>query len=414
MQEKYANPPRAVILILSLAVLIAPSAGAFGTSTQARADSLIARGIEDLHREDFKAAVDDFSKAVALRSDGPGYFLLGYAHYQRGFKTGAPETADQREAQETINAYKMALSLDPKLKGVKEPFRLYHGLGLAYEAMNAPDSALGAYKLAISAAPGNPMLPLYVARLRHKLGELSRSTADLALSLRKAKRKAQAAQIAALVKTDPMFSILLQNPANLKLLRKYDRSLTVRAPRTAKAGTRPELRDSVREGAAGENRKRLKISEQAREVMTKLAAAEEDFRFRRYREALGSYGDALALNERTPTLSLDQTALILEKMGTSHGRLGQAEQAVDTLRRSLRALPSNASAYYQLALVYSVSGRYFESLRALSDAFKAASSPAELRKFLLLAKADVDLQPVRDLPGFEAVMTDCRELLARR
>ena len=101
-------------------------------------------------------------------------------------------------------------------------------------------------------------------------------------------------------------------------------------------------------------------------------------------------------------------------MGTSHIRLGLAQEAVLPLQRSLQAMPNNAAAHYQLALAYSVSGRFHEALRALDGAFQSAPSKGELRKYMISAKSDSELEPVRDLAGFAGLLDRCEEKLARR
>ena len=67
-------------------------------------------------------------------------------------------------------------------------------------------------------------------------------------------------------------------------------------------------------------------------------------------------------------------------------------------------MPNDAASHYQLAMAYSVSGRYGEALRAIDGTFASAPSQAELRKFMILAKSDSELEPVRDMPGFNAML----------
>jgi len=39
----------------------------------------------------------------------------------------------------------MALDLDPELRAVNQPYRLYHSLALSYEALGATEKAIEAY-----------------------------------------------------------------------------------------------------------------------------------------------------------------------------------------------------------------------------------------------------------------------------
>jgi len=210
---------------LAAVLLLAPPAAAKKKAAQkaapgrAAAKALVKEGLAEMEKRDFDAAIRKFTKAAEIQGDSATFFLLGYAHYQRGFKSGSPETADKDDALETVNAYAAAIELDADLKAVAQPYRLYHSLALSYEALNNYDQALDAYKEALQAAPANPMLPLYAARLRYRMGDMPKSAANLALSLAKARRIKKERLIIRTVKSDPLFSVLLGSPENRRIIR---------------------------------------------------------------------------------------------------------------------------------------------------------------------------------------------------
>lgn len=362
---------------------------------------LVELGLDNLEHREYSAAISNFQKASKLQQSAAVYFLLGYAHYQRGFVSGAPETADKADAMETINAYMMALAVDPTLSGVAQPHKLYHSLAMSYEAVGAYDKAVDAYKRALGADPSNPMLPLYAARLRHKMGELDKAAANFGLALRKAKQIGQDRKVVALVKTNPLFSFMLQNPGIAEQLG----TAQPKPVQIAEPGELLAMRDAVRGTTPAENRRR-QAREQDRAVTDALARANDDFKFRRYRGAIELYQEALANNSNSGTMAPTQVAFVYERIGTCYNKLGLSAEAVRFLRKAVQDSPMAPGAHYQLALAYSVSGHYQDSLKALKESFKSAPSGGELRKFMLLAKTDTELEPIRDLPQFSGMIAE--------
>lgn len=382
-----------------------------------RAETYLKAGMENLEKQEHTAAISNFTRATTLQGGSAAYFLLGYAYYQRGFMGGSPETAEKQDALETINAYSMALALDPGLAAVQQPYRLYHSMALCYEALNSYEKAVDAYKKAFEAAPHNPMLPLYAARLRYKMNDAPKSAANLSLSLKRARLLGKEGAIVKLVRSDPLFSMMMESAQHRRVLKEYDSSIPAEATAaTARTGgdvasAPAELRDSLR-SAPSQPRPAPRAEDQA--VTERLGAANEEFKFRRYREAIEAYNETMTLNQQSGILNPGQEAFIHERIGTSYNRLGLSHEAIRVLQRSVQQMPFNSSAHYQLALAYAVSGSYSESLRALSEAFKTAPSSGELRKYMLLAKTDSELEPVRDLPGFRTILTDYKERLQAR
>jgi len=376
---------------------------------------LLEAGLDSLTRKDFTAAIGDFQKLSKARGDSASYFLLGYAYYQRGFRSGMPKTADKDDARETVTAYATAVALDPALGEVAQPYKLWHSLALSYEALGDEDKALAAYKKAMKSAPRNPLLPLYASRLRLEMNDVDESFESLALCLSEARATGHEKEVLAEIKSNPLFAGLLASPAHARLLHAFDASVEPPAPTIAStprieqlAEPRAEtakdaygLRDSIR---ADPPKARAPLSVKDQAVMEQLAAAAEDYKFRRYRQAIASYGEVLHLNEDSGVLSPPQLAMIHERRGTAYNRLGLSPEAIQELRRSVQDMPFDTAAHYQLALAYAVSGEYQRSIHALNEAFKTSPTPADLRRYMLLAKTDSELEPIRDLPAFDSAL----------
>jgi len=392
-----------------------------GVSAARAADVLVDAGLASLARKDYTAAIDDFTRAVRSKGSSADYFLLGYAYYQRGFLTGDPDTADKQDAVEAINAYTTAQALDPKLRGVTEPYKLYHSLGLCYEALGNYDKAIDAYRKAFTAAPNNAMLPLYAARLRFRMNDTKKAANNLDLALKKAKERGQLKGLLSMLEKDPLFSVMLTSDESLAVAKRYDPR--ARAPETAvvasAAGTPMAqatgvMRDSIKNAGPAANDRYAALRRQDRDVLDALSAANDQLKFRKYREAVNGYNDALALNRKSGILNPTEVAFIYEKIGTAYNKLGLSDTAIQALRRCVEQAPMDTAAHYQLSLAYAVLGRYQDSVHALSDALKSAPTTAELRRFTLLAKTDSELEGVRDLPAFKAVLDENRSRLHDR
>jgi tetratricopeptide (TPR) repeat protein len=369
---------------------------------------LVKTGLEALERKDYPAAIEIFAKAARAEGDGPTYFLLGYSHYQRGFAGGDVEAADKNDALETVNAYTTALALDPDLEGVAQPYKLYHSMGLSYEALGEYEKAVEAYRKAFMRSPSNPILPLYAARLRYRMNDVAKSASNLELSLKKARETGQLAALVKMLGSDARFASLWNSDENVALMRRFDSSF--RTPQMVAAAASPmaltdgaTLRDSVRGTTPAEDRGAT-MRRQDKDVLDQLSSANDSFKFRRYREAIAGYNEALTLNERSGILNPTQVAFVWERVGTSYNKLGLSGQAINTLRKCVQLAPMDAAAHYQLALAYALLGRYQESVHALDETFKSAPSTGELKRYMLLAKTDSELEGVRDLPAFRAAL----------
>jgi tetratricopeptide (TPR) repeat protein len=303
----------------------------------------------------------------------------------------------------------MALSLDPTLSELPDKSRLYFSLALCEEAVDAYDRALDAYKSALKAAPNKALIPLHAARLRLKMKDEEKAQSNLEMAVAKAKKSGHDGALAALVKRDPAFASLL---ADSRMRRTLGISAAAAAEGAMIASNNDvrgeELRDAVRDTPA------RTAPAQDPAVLEKIAAGNVEFKFRRYQNAVASYTEALDLNRGKSTLSATEVAALYEKIGTAHNKTGAADQAILSLQKSLQQNPMNAGAEYQIALAYALSGKTSSSLHALKESFSVSSSPAELRRLVLLAKTDVELEAVRDLPEFSKVVAGVADRVALR
>ncbi|MFA6316533.1 MAG: tetratricopeptide repeat protein [Elusimicrobiota bacterium] len=356
-----------------------------------------------------------FAAKISVQTGGSAeaYFTQGYALYQKAFTGGATENADRKLAVQAIRAYTKAIGMDPGLETVAAPYRIYHSLGLCYEAVGADEKAIEAYRKAFQSSPDNPMLPLYAARLRYRMNDVPRSAANLALALRKAKAANKDKALVKMVKTNAFFASMLKSDLNRGIVSEYEAGA---APARIEAAddSKEEMRDAIRDTPPDQRRQILAETQADSAALRRLAAADEDFRFNRFREAVDGYNETLILNQESAVLNPTQLSIVYERMGASYNRLGLSNGAIKALRFAVQEMPGNSNAYYQLSLAYAVSGKYAQSLRALSESFKNAPSDGELRKLSLLARTDSELEPIRDLPGYQNLMGPTMERLQAR
>ncbi|MBI5208982.1 MAG: tetratricopeptide repeat protein [Elusimicrobia bacterium] len=397
-------------------LLVAPSASAAKKSASSGYKLFLSQGAQSMKTRSWDKAIRSFSKAAKTKKTAEAYFMLAYAHYQKAFVGGAPEAADSAQAAQAIAAYNVAISLDPELGSVTAPYRVYHSMGLCYEAVGADEKAIEAYRRAFQASPDNPMLPLYAARLRYRMNDVPRSAANLALALRKARATNKDKSLVQMVKTDPFFSSMLKSDLNRGIVAEYESGMNPKQAlaQAADTSSKEELRDAIRDTPPDQRKDILAETQSDSAVLRRLSNADEEFKFGRFRDSVDGYNETLVLNQESAILNATQLSLVYERMGTAYNKLGLTNGAVKALRYAVQEMPGNSSAYYQLALAYAVSGKYSQSLRALGEAFKNAPSDAELRKMSLLARTDTELEPIRDLPGFQAVLGPHMERLQAR
>ena len=372
-----------------------------GWQLDPQAKRLMAEGLRELQHGDNTAAIAKFNKAARRQGSVDSYFLLGWAHYQRGFKTGSPDTADRDDAQSAIDAYTVALRIDPALEGLPDPSRLHFSMALCYEAVGAYDRAIEAYKSAFRAAPTKALIALNAARLRLKMGETEKAEKNVQIALNKALSSGQGRALRDAARYDRAFAPLLANTATRKALElELDNDADAFELAAVSPAAGEELRDSVRD--TGPSRRAPAGPDQR--VLDKMARGNLEYQSRRYLSAVTAFNDALALNQEQLSLSPAQLSQVYERIGNSYNKLGQAETAIAAFQRSLEQSPANPMARYQLALAYGMAGKTAMALDAVRESLRSCFSPDDLRKLMMGARTDTELEAARDLPGFQRLM----------
>ncbi|MBI3566291.1 MAG: tetratricopeptide repeat protein [Elusimicrobia bacterium] len=416
MERNSTQTTTVLAAVLAALLSVTPPAAAAKTKKhQPKVDpvaaKLMSEGLGDLQRGEYTAAISVFNKAVRSQRGVSTYFLLGWAHYQRGFKHGAVETADRDDAQSAIDAYQLAIETDPTLAELPDASRLHFSMALCQEAVGSYDAALESYKRALKAAPNKALIPLHAARLRLKMKDEDKAMSNLEMALSKARKNGHEGALIAAVKRDPSFAPLIENPMTRRALGVSKAEAAASADLVASNFDvrGDEMRDAVRDTPA-----RPAPAAQDPAVVEKIASGDLEFKFRRYQNAVTAYNEALAIDQEKTTLSKDKVAALYEKIGTAYNKIGSSEQAVRSLQKSLQMNPMNAGAYYQVALGYAMAGKTTAALHALKETFSSCSNPTELRRLVLLSKTDVELEAVRDLPGYSQTMAEVADRVALR
>lgn len=412
MERNTTQTTGAYAAVLAALLFVTPPAHARARKSvkiDPQAQALMSQGLGSLQRGEYTAAISSLNKAVRKQGTVSSYFLLGWAHYQRGFHHGSVETADRDDAQSAIDAYDQAIALDPKLADLPDASRLYFSLALCDEAIESYDRALMAYKTALRLAPNKALIPLHAARLRLKMKDEDKAMSNLDMALSKARKAGREDKLIALVKRDPAFAPILADRQMRRAMgvSAADAEGTLVASNADFSGE--EMRDAVRDTPA-----RTAPAAQDPAVLEKIATGNMEFKFRRYLSAVAAYEGALSLNRDKMTLTPAQVAAVYEKIGASFNKTGASDRAIAALQKSLQQNPMDSGAAYQIALAYAMSGKTAQSLHALKESFANCGQPAELRRLVILSKTDVELEAVRDLPGFRQVVADQADRIALR
>ncbi|MFH1724703.1 MAG: tetratricopeptide repeat protein [Elusimicrobiota bacterium] len=392
---------RLLTIMLMLATAVPALAG--------QAERLVERGVREMNSEEYAGAIKLFERAIRADAGSvEAFFQLGYAHYQRAFLRGSAEKADKEDARRAVEAFETALALEPRLGSLEEPFLLYHSLAQCHEALGRYKPALNAIGKAARASPRNPMPHLYAARLRHKMKNPDMASANLRVSVRRARRVDAYPHLARLIRSDSLFSGLLEIPQNEVILDAYE-AVEAGALTEDEAEERirgfDSLRDSIRDVPTETISEALDAPLKDPRVVERLEAADSAYRSQRYREAIDYYDAALMADERKGTLDGRAKARIYERIAASYRHVGLAGEAIDVLEDALTKLPASSSAYYELALCHSLDGRLSDALSYLEKSLKNAYTREQLRKTLLLARTDDEFEPLWDLPRFQQILT---------
>lgn len=402
----------------TLALLASAALMSAAPSFASKADGLLEQGSQALRQQQVSQAIGLFEKATRTdSSSAEAFFKLGDAYYQRAFQSGTPDKADKDDAQNAAEAYEAALALDPALKTVSNPYLLHHGLALCQQALGRYDEALTNFRKATQVSPSNPMPNLYAAALRWRMKDYEMSSANLEVSVQRARKARMYPALAKLVRTNALFADLLSAPKNQVLLESYD-AVAAGTLDEREARARIEGAASYRDSLTNERSLRRAAVEAPQvdaKVQEALDRANGQYQAQLFHEAIASYDEALDLDSRRGTLDSIQRTLVYSRMGASYRQQGLAPEAIRLLERAVEEVPQNSEAYYELALCYSVSGRLALAMSALTKAFDNAATLADQRKTLLLARTDSELEPLRDLPKFqELIKSRAKKLSARK
>ena len=394
------------------------------SASRAKAGRTVIDGIAAMKEANYSKAIVIFERAAREDSGwSKAFYHLGDAYYHRAFKRGTPETADREDASNAIDAFETALALDSKLRSVREPHKLYHGLAQSYEAVGRFDQALEAFKSAAIVSPRNPMPNLYGARLRYKMRDFEMSSKNFYVSVARAHKIKSYPQLSKLVRSNGLFVPLLGVPQNRLILDAMDAvfegtlSLT-EARERIKSGDRGGMRDSL----ADVKPAAVQLAQAAQapaprqdpDVLKAIELGNLAFNVRRYREAVKHYENAFALDRARGTMDAVQKSLIFERIGSSYRQLGLAAESVSVLKRAVEELPGNSAAYYQLALAHASMGKLGDAMSYLNRSLETARSMSELRKTLLLTKTDSEFEPLYELPRFADIVKSYETKIARR
>lgn len=380
-----------------------------GATSLQRSRQFLAQGLRQSQRGRHAAAVAKLRKAAELDgSSAAVFFHLGNAHYQMAFRSGKPGPGDMEDVREAESAFQTAMALDPALASLESPYLLYHELALCYQALEKYGEALSMFDRAMRVAPSNPMPAVYTARLYHGMGDPSKSAASLEIGIQRARRVGNFHSLKQLLRSNPGFSLLTQAPENRAVLDAYDQveqGLLTEAQAREKLEDAAEYRDSLRNASPSELRKKaLQVPRQSSRLLARINEGDMNLKFRSFQAAIAEYQAALEEDGGNEALDPALKSRVLRNMGVAYRHLGQASEAVKVLGEVLRDPQLGASAYYQLALVYSVTGRYTHAINALDRSLREAPNQQELRQTMLLAKTDPELDPIRDRPEFQKML----------
>jgi tetratricopeptide (TPR) repeat protein len=394
------------------------------SASRARAGRTVITGIRAMKEQNYSKAIVIFERAAKQDSRwSNAFFHLGNAYYHRAFAQGSPETADRDDASNAIDAFETALALDPALRSIRQPHKLYHGLAQSYEAVGRYDEALASIKDGAAVSPRNPMPNLYGARLRYRMRDFVMSSKNFYVSVARAHKIKSYPQLSKLIRSNGLFVPLLSVPQNRVILDAFDAvtegTLSLAEARERiKTGDTGGMRDALadRPSASVQMPQVVKRPEprQDPDVLKAIELGHLAFNVRRYREAVKHYENAFALDRARGTMDSVQKSMLFERIGSSYRKLGLANEAVQVLERAVGELPDNSTAYYQLALANAQMGKVGDAMSHLNRSLETARSMSELRKTLLMTKTDTEFEGLYDLPRFADIVKSFERKIARR
>lgn len=389
-----------------------------------KAARVLAEGRQAERAQQYSRAITAYERATRLDpSSADAFFHLGNAYFGRAYQRGASEKADKDDAQGGVDAYQTAMALDPGLKSIRDPFLLYHGLSQCLEATGAYEKALDALKLASKANPNNPMPHLYGARVRFRMRDHERASANLYWSVKRAVKLNMFPQLARMLRQDPVFAGLMSLPQSKVILDSYDAvyrgAITEdqAKDRIRSYADREDLRDAVRDVPTSRSSRPSSLDAPVVDpvVLQRIDDAHRAFEAGNFQQAVNDYQSALTADGPKGTMDAVLKSMVLERLGSSYRQMGLAGEGVRVLVRAVEALPENSAAHYEMALCLAAGGRPGEALSSLNRSLDTAGTLAQLRKTLILSKTDPELASVRDIPRYRLIVESHeRKMTARR
>src|SRR5712692_1935563 len=115
-------------------------------------------------------------------------------------------------------------------------------------------------------------------------------------------------------------------------------------------------------------------------------------------KANATYERAIALGFKQLQVN-PRDANVLEQLGLYYAKKGDAIQALDFMRRARALSPANVGMIYSQAVVFAISGRAAEALKALREALQKGYSLEQI-------KSDPELGALQSLPEFKKLVAE--------
>jgi len=368
---------------------------------------LVTEGLRMMGQRQYSQAIDFFDLATRSRKNNPsGFYHLGNAYYHRAFVSGISKKTGKNDALNAVDSLETALSLDPKLKSIKQPYMLFHALGQSYELLGQHAKALYAHDQAGRVSPKNPMPHLYSARILHKMKSSDQSSSQLYYAVERARSIKMYSKFARLIRTDKNFSSILDIKQNQTILNSFDavqaRTLTLAEAKDRIRGL-DTYRDALTNRPSRERAMQRVDPHVASVVNNHLKKAKKKFKSQRFFEAIESYEAALKA-DKADYLNSFRRSRIYERIGFSYLQIGLADSAVHAFTEAIFDHGGNSGAHYGLTLAYAADGMLPNALKSLENSLKNANSASERRRTLLLARTDSELVALRTVPQFSKIL----------
>lgn len=405
-------------------------------SARAEAAGLTADGTRESRAGRHSEAIVLLEKASRLDpSSAETFFSLGDAYHLRALSKGG-EKPDLEASKAAVAAYQKAMSLDPRLTSLAEPFSFYAALEECQSAIGDNASALKANMRTIEVSRKNFMPRLQRAAIHFDRQEWSQSSVALYRSIRAARLVKMYPQLSRLVREAPRYAALLDLPQNKIIMDSYDAvqqgdlteaeaeeqvrdyvdfalaakqeaadeaasqqvaSTKEPAPATAASAQAAssgqasaagetvlfaavdhadgELRDSLNDPSLAKRQENPDSPAEA--VAGHIAKGDEAYAAGRLADAILSYESALTLDVMRHGIPIAEEGRLFERVGSAYRRLGMFKESLKALSKALDGPNKRASVYYELSLYCAQTMDLDRSIAFLDKALKTAGAGPE-------------------------------------